>query len=121
MILNLTQHAATPDQVAAGVVEPRDKPAVCRLLTFDILPTREAVAATALALAAVVADHDLSGVMVGGAPYLMAPLQRAIEALGRVITVLYAYSQRVISEAVQPDGSVRKTQTFRHAGWVEAL
>jgi hypothetical protein len=37
-ILNLTQHEATKEQVAAGGVEPLDKEAVQRLLTFNNLP-----------------------------------------------------------------------------------
>ena len=34
VILNLTHHAATPEQVEAGVVEPTEKARVQELLTF---------------------------------------------------------------------------------------
>lgn len=37
-ILNLTQHTATADQVAAGVVEPKDKKKIQEMLTFTEKP-----------------------------------------------------------------------------------
>lgn len=42
MILNITQHPATPEQIAAGVVDlPADKrAALCSLLTFDALAAK---------------------------------------------------------------------------------
>ena len=39
MILNLTQHVATPEQMADGVVEPKNKARVQELLTFTGKPT----------------------------------------------------------------------------------
>jgi hypothetical protein len=46
-VINLTQHAATAEQMAAGVVEPQDKTAVNRLLTFETCPDRDAIRARA--------------------------------------------------------------------------
>jgi hypothetical protein len=46
----------------------------------------------------------------------MAPLEVALRAHG--ITPLYAFSVRESVDQVQPDGSVRKVATFRHAGFV---
>jgi hypothetical protein len=54
--------------------------------------------------------------MIGGAPYLMAPLEVALRAHG--ITPLYAFSVRESVEQTQPDGSVRKIAVFRHGGFV---
>jgi hypothetical protein len=54
--------------------------------------------------------------MIGGAPYLMAPLESALRAHG--ITPVYAFSVRESVDQVQPDGSVRKVAVFRHAGFV---
>ena len=41
MILNLTQHKATPEQLSEGVHEPREevKQRIRELLTFEDLPT----------------------------------------------------------------------------------
>jgi len=124
MILNLTQHAATARQVAAGVVEPRCKEAVRRLLTFDSFPTGEQINAAAQALAELasvevdaVADGDPL-VLIGGAPFLMAPLERALRAFNLI--PLYAFSRRESVEEVADDGSVRKATTFRHAGFIKA-
>jgi hypothetical protein len=55
--------------------------------------------------------------MVGGAPYLMPYLERALKA--KDISPIYAFSKRESIDQVQPDGSVRKVAVFRHAGWVE--
>jgi hypothetical protein len=95
MILNLTQHPATPEQIEAGVVDldaladygegvlvtghrPDD---VRAMLTFDHLPTRVDLRKRAGALANVVAQLvvDDTAVMIGGAPFFMAPLEEALE------------------------------------------
>jgi len=129
MIINLTQHAATPAQVAAGVVEFPGQ--LAHLLNFDGLPTQAEVAdkATRIALAASTAARGMgpacdpktvvgaTHALIGGAPYLMGPLERALRAVG--ITPLYAYSVRKSTETVQPDGTVVKTAVFEHGGFVE--
>jgi hypothetical protein len=117
-IFNLTQHAASADQVSAGVVEPSDKGAVSKLLTFDSVPTRDEVAQRAAELATMVANAGISSAMIGGAPYLMGPLEKALGERG--ITALYSFSTRESVDQPQPDGSVRKVAVFRHTGWVEA-
>jgi len=117
-ILNLTQHAATPEQVADGVIEPENKAAVQAALTFETLPTQAEVQERALDLSEIARDSGCEAAMVGGAPYLMEPLERCLKLVG--VVALYAFSQRESSEQRQPDGSVRKVQTFRHAGWVQA-
>lgn len=117
-ILNLTQHAATPDQIAAGVVEPADKQLVQALITFDELPSAKELVAKAKALAQMAAYDRFDTVMIGGAPYFMTPLERALRERG--IKPLYAFSKRESVEEVQQDGSIKKIQVFRHAGWVEA-
>ncbi len=116
-ILNLTQHAATQDQVASGVVEPADKHLVQALITFDALPDAMELRAKATALAQMAAYDRFDTVMIGGAPFFMAPLEKALRE--RNIKVLYAFSQRESVDEMQKDGSVRKTHVFRHAGFVE--
>lgn len=118
-ILNLTQHDATPDQVAAGVVEPADKVEIRKVITFDDLPSREHLLATADLLAGLAERMQVEAVMIGGAPFFMAPLERALRARG--IKPLYAFSKREASvDTHRPDGSVGKNQVFRHIGFVEA-
>ena len=116
-ILNLTQHPASADQAAWGVVEPRDKAGVHRLLTFEACPDREVIRARAEALAAIARADGADAAMLGGAPYLMGSLEAALRAAG--IRPVYAFSLRAgVEEELQSDGSVRKIQIFRHAGWV---
>lgn len=117
-IFNLTQHAATAEQISAGVVEPADKPAVSKLLTFDAVPDGAELARRADALAAMAAAVGAPAAMIGGAPYFMAPLERALRAAG--VKPVYSFSTRESVEQSQPDGSVRKVAVFRHTGWVEA-
>lgn len=117
-ILNLTQHAATAEQVTAGVVEPADKGMVQTLITFDELPTMEQVRASAEAVAELAAHAGASAAMIGGAPFFMGPLEVALRNRG--VTPLYAFSRREAADVTQADGSVKKTQVFRHVGFVEA-
>lgn len=127
MIINLTQHTATPDQT--GVVDLRGDElfALRDALTFDALPTAEEIHRRAEYIADLAVHNGLGeeddpfpdAAMIGGAPYLMAPLTDALRARG--ITPLFAFTAREVEEQPQPDGSVRKVAVFRHRGWIEAL
>jgi hypothetical protein len=128
MIINLTQHPATAEQLSAGVVDlPADELVVAKaLLDFADLPSAEEVDDRADALANLVAMSDLfnegstmgTRVMIGGAPFLMEPLARALRCAGLV--PVFAFSRRESEEQTQPDGSVRKVAVFRHQGFVDA-
>ena len=118
-ILNLTQHTATADQVSAGVVEPADKAGLQKLLTFEELPSAGDIVARAEALADIASASGQEAAMIGGAPFFMAPLEAALKRRG--VRPVYAFSRRESAEEKLPDGSVRKTQVFRHVGWVEAV
>jgi len=116
-ILNLTQHSATPAQLQAGVVEPEDKGAVQTLLTFEGLPSREQIHARALALAELANNAGCTDVMVGGAPYLMGPLEDALR--GRRMNPIFAFSERKSVEKTDPEtGEVKKNTVFIHLGFV---
>lgn len=120
-MINLTQHAATPEQIAAGVVDlpPAFQHHLKQLLTFDTLPTREEILYRADAIATEIIPPDFhTEALIGGAPYLMEPLRRALEVCG--ITAYYAFSERVSEEMPQPDGSVRKVNVFKHVGFIKA-
>jgi hypothetical protein len=117
-ILNLTQHAATAEQVEAGVVEPAEKSAVQAALTFDAIPTAPEMAERAELIARIAVDSGCKKAMIGGAPFFMAPLERALLAAG--ITPVYAFSVRDSVEQPDGNGGVRKVNVFRHIGFVEA-
>lgn len=116
-ILNLTQHNATPEQLAAGVFEPKQKEFVKKLLTFDEIPTRDELMKRAITLSAVAWESKADGALIGGAPYLTGFLERELKRTG--IKPVYAFTKREVLEFPQPDGSVKKVAVFRHLGFVE--
>lgn len=119
MILNLTQHPATPEQLAAGVVDlvGDDLARLKRLLTFeDFLSTGETVErAQLIAEWAGLHDPFPERAMIGGAPWLMAPLAAALRE--HCIQPVFAFSVRDVQEQVHADG-IRKVVVFRHEGFV---
>lgn len=64
-IIKLTQHVATPEQVAEGVFEPQDRVEIGRLLNFE-RPDRAEVRARAGALAEIAAASGADAAMLGG-------------------------------------------------------
>lgn len=121
MILNLTQHAATAEQIAQGVVDLNphhgELAMLKNLLTFESLPTAEEVYDRADAIADLAQSYFVDCAMIGGALYLMGALERALNKRG--IKPVYAFSERVSVEQTQADGSVRKVNVFKHVGLVE--
>ena len=116
-IINLTQHNATPEQLAQSVVnleEGHDK--LVTLLTFNNLPTHEEIEMKASAIAEIADGYGAA--MIGGAPYLMPALTSALKKRG--IKPLFAFTERVSVDKMLPDGSVQKTSMFAHKGFVEA-
>ena len=57
--------------------------------------------------------------MIGGAPYLMAELEKELWHLG--IEPVYAFTKRESVESVDENGNVTKTAVFKHAGFVSAI
>jgi len=116
-ILNLTQHIATPDQKAAGVVDftEKDRKTLQALLTFTNLPEKVGIIERAKKIKLLADTTDFCSVMIGGAPYLMCPLEKALQDYG----IFYAYSKRECVEISQEDGSVKKTFVFKHEGFIE--
>lgn len=132
-ILNLTQHAATAEQISAGVYDWVQNPAVPGhlvrdTLTFTGMPTPELVRARAQQLAEIANLHrnkteesatpGAFAVMIGGAPFLMGPLEAALKEMG--IKTLYAFSERESVDVIGADGEVIKTSKFVHLGFYEA-
>ena len=128
-IINLTQHIASAEQVAGGVVElpAEQREALIDALTFESIPDAGEIRARAHDIAELASFNGLGGddgddpfpshAMIGGAFWLMAPLAEELKA--RNIQPVFAFSLRESSEIAMPDGSVRKTMTFRHVGFVD--
>lgn len=129
MIINLTQHASTADQQAAGVVDLPEsaRASLQKLLTFDNLPYADELYERAVAIAQLAEDNIPAGeykfpydvsAMIGGAPYLMSYLER--ELTKKLISPVYAFSRRVVEERHNTDGTVSKVAVFKHGGFVRA-
>lgn len=117
-VINLTQHTATPEQVAAGVVDldGAAREQLTELLTFDHAPDPLEIRRRAAAIAGIAAESGADAAMIGGAPYLMPALEIALADRG--IVPLYSFTRRESVERREPDGSVRKVAVFRHRGFV---
>lgn len=122
MIVNLTQHKATQDQKEDGVVDLPEKlrDQLVEMLTFDDMPDSYEVINRANKIARMLDDFVKSkptAVMIGGAPFLMPVLDKALRNYGH--RPIYAFSKRESVEKTNPDGTVVKTSVFKHAGFVE--
>lgn len=121
MVLNLTQHAATVEQLAAGVIEcdSINKALLTEALTFQTVPSLESMQIRAKFIASLAIMVGAENAMIGGAPFFMSTLENTLKAYG--IKPCYAFSERVSQEQAQADGSVKKINIFKHTGlvWVE--
>jgi hypothetical protein len=102
-IINLTQHDATAEQIAAGIVDIHIDDMlqeVRKLLTLSELP----IIQRAKNISHIASDYryfydgghrdKCEGVMIGCAPYLMGPLEIAL--IDRAFKVFYADSVEVL-------------------------
>ena len=117
-MINLTQHAATPEQITAGVVPASFADRLPSLLTFVGIPSPLEIRQRAEVIASLAADTGAKCAMIGGAPFFMGPLEVALHAVG--IHAVFAFSDRVSVEEAQADGSVRKVNVFRHIGFASS-
>jgi hypothetical protein len=118
-ILNLTQHAATEDQINAGVIDLSEQDILIlkRQLTFNELPTKAEIMERAEAIAELAKTSSTATfAMIGGAGYLMPSLESALLAKG--ITPLHAFSQRISVEKQGENGEVIKSNVFKHVGFI---
>lgn len=139
LIINLTQHVMTQEQYFLNgeeLTEVKFRPYngtsisspdyIKKLLNFNSIPSKKEITSNAIALAAYASgllnqvkdDGDRLYALIGGAPYLMPPLEEALKQEG--ITPLYAFSQRESVETRNADGTVVKTAVFKHKGYIEA-
>ena len=133
LAINLTQHELTQEQKEDAYWVRYDSYngtnstiEVKRLLTFEFQPDTAEIQERAEKLAEIAEgiflQLDPEGAlphkaMVGGAPYLMHPLEDALKERG--IQPMYSFSQRVSIETINEKGEIIKTSTFKHVGWVE--
>jgi hypothetical protein len=112
-ILNLTQHEASEDQKKAGVVDlpEADRNILKGLLTFDSIPSRDCLVVRAAAVALIAKNEGVASCMIGGAPFFMGHLEKALK--NQEIAAVYAFSKRV---AVEENGV--KKSIFVHEGFV---
>lgn len=112
-ILNLTQHEPTLEQAHQGLCNGPNRGALQACLTFTSEDIRQGyIPARAASLAEYAAKQGAKQALIGGLPALMGPLVEALRARG--IVPVFAHSERVSEDKVQPDGSVRKVNSFRH-------
>lgn len=117
-ILNLTQHMATPAQIADGVFEPKDKARVQSLLTFDSIPDKWEMVSRAKTLARIALINEANTVMIGGAPYFMGTLEAIL--IQHKIRPLYSFNTRDSVEVTDVvTGVTTKTALFVHSGFVK--
>lgn len=121
-ILNFTQHAPSTEQKTAGVYDPSKASflaAKAAILNFAALPSREELEQRerdACDLFEIAKEEGAKHVLLGGAPFFMAALERAAVKAG--LEPVYAFSKRESVEETLPDGSVIKKSVFVHEGFV---
>lgn len=116
-ILNLTQHTETKEQAQAGVITLDNHEQVKSLLTFDFLPSKETLKSRAEEIAYLCTQNGAKKAMIGGAPFFMSALEKALKERG--ITPVYAFSRRESVEEQGKNGEVIKKNIFVHLGFVE--
>ncbi len=124
-IWNLTQHWATPSQIADGVCDLPvcHREELLRLLTFDEIPTAEQLRERAWDICGLLlmveggAFNERMKAMIGGFLPLMSHLEAVL--LRHDIITVYSFSKRESIDEPQGDGSVIKRVVFNHIGFVE--
>ena len=130
IIVNLTQHKASIDQIEAGVVDLPEwrREELIEALTFRALPDQEELETRADFVSELVFQSGLGSdefddpipfsAMIGGASFFMSHLERALKR--KFVQPLHAFTERKVVEFVNPDGSITKESVFRHMGFVPA-
>jgi len=115
MILNLTQHNSSTEQIEQGLVEPEDKALVKELLTLRVNSPEEMRKAidTKVQLLLNVADsHRPTTILVGGHPGLIAVLVGELKF--QQYKVVMSHTDRVVVEKAGV-----KTSVFKHKFFYE--
>ena len=118
-IINLTQHAASAEQIDQDVVQLRLDlhMRLSKLLTFETLPSQEEINNRVEGIKNILIETGIKvsfDAMIGGAPYLMGPLAKMLIEDFKAVP-LYAFTQRV---SVEDPVTGVKTSVFKHMGFV---
>lgn len=129
-ILNLTQHAATPEQLAVGVVDvgPDVRSDVDKLLAFDDVPTATDLDMRAhlfarLAMVCWCTRNPRGGqlprVMIDPPVYLASAIERNLIEFG--IEPLHSFAKPTLTiTSTNDDGETVKTLVTEHVGFIAA-
>jgi len=119
MTINLTQHAASPAQRDAGVVDlpPGDQAALRDLLTFEELPSISDMQLRARKITRLI-PTGVTRAMIGGAPWFLPYLAGVLRNVRPDVTCVMSFSRRESADRIMPDGSTRKVSVFRHIGFI---
>ena len=111
-ILNCTNHMLTDMQKKMGIIEldENDRETLTSAITFNDPPMKEDVDSAIEKVLEVLSRYEYDACMLGGAPFLAAPLENAILSLGK--GAAYAFSKRISKEKHLPDGTVEKISVF---------
>ena len=121
-MLNLSLYTATKEQLEDGVIEPSPeiKEKIEKLLTFDqtVMKEPEQLWNRAKALVGLVKRTypGIRKVMVDCVPFFMPALVKELKEQG--FEVYFSYTDTVISEVRNEDGSTTKALVFKHLGFV---
>lgn len=127
LILNLTQHPASPDQSACGVIDlpAFERASLKKLLTAVELPSKHEILERCRGIALLAVHNGLGGdegcdphpaqAMIAGASWMISCLEDSLRDQG--IDPVHAFSVRESQEITLPDGSVTKVSVFRHVGF----
>ena len=150
VILNLTQHNASKEQIEAGVIDlPSEyKNKLVKLLTFDDVPDQKEILDRANGIYGLVIDFCLNNNspireeveelldekgLVDETLFkdnfnlgfmiggALWLMKPLIEELAYIGTPMFAFSKRITEEIKEPDGSIKKIAVFKHLGFVEAI
>lgn len=116
MILNLTHHHATNEQLKEGVVEPTDKKLVQSLLIFDEKPDMDEIYSRSTTLGDIAKFSGATKAMIGGAPYLMGALEAALKQRG--IIPCYSFYKKIKTTNYGSRGE-SKGYIFKHEGFID--
>ena len=125
IVINLTKHVHTPEQIADGSIEIASlRPFIDSAQDYDSLQSTWYAGAMAMVLAkeahaaarAILPETKLSA-NIAGAAWLIIPLCAALRGYG--ISPVCSFSKRVCTESLDAEGKTTLTYTFQHEGWVE--
>lgn len=117
-IYNFTQHLSTKEQIKDGIIDVKNKKYICKLETFDFLPSKEEIKHRAILLSEYALEIGAKEVMIGGAFYLMPFLVKELNK--RKIVPYYAFTKRESTDIISSDGSIRKESIFVYKGLIRA-